>query len=179
MCETVYGFWKKGSTVSSVCSLHTYIIGHYSPSVRIIDLVTYTTYFVRVNFKHKWWDLQFKVDSERQIFNLLSKFLPEICWEEIAEEILFVFCFDVWHGARILSLRLIKQHTTYYTTATSNLYHAYNNNYNNNCLVRYSYHTTRAHARSLQRWSSNHDCFGHTQLHTRLTELLLTVGHIV
>ena len=47
--------------------------------------------------------LQFKVDSERQIFwetfhgnfNLLSEILPEICWEEIAEEILFVFCFDV------------------------------------------------------------------------------------
>ena len=39
-------------------------------------------------------DLQFKVDSERQIFweifhgnfNLLSEFLPEIYWEEIAEE---------------------------------------------------------------------------------------------
>ena len=25
--------------------------------------------------------------------------LPEICWKEIAEEILFVFCFDVWPGA--------------------------------------------------------------------------------
>ena len=43
---------------------------------------------------------KYKVDSERQIFwktfhgsfILLSEFLPEICWEEIAEEILFVFC---------------------------------------------------------------------------------------
>ena len=42
---------------------------------------------------------KFKVDSERQIFwetfhgifILLSEFLPEICWEKIAEEILFVF----------------------------------------------------------------------------------------
>ena len=43
----------------------------------------------------------FIVDSERQIFwetfhgnfYLLSECLAEICWEEIAEEILFVFCF--------------------------------------------------------------------------------------
>ena len=37
-------------------SLHTYtyIIGHYNPSVRIIDLVSHTTYVVSVNFIHKW-----------------------------------------------------------------------------------------------------------------------------
>ena len=29
--------------------LHTYIIGHYKPSVRVIDLVSYTTYVVCVN----------------------------------------------------------------------------------------------------------------------------------
>ena len=29
------------------------------------------------------------------IFNLPSEFMPEICWEEIAKEIHFVFCFDV------------------------------------------------------------------------------------
>ena len=43
----------------------TYIIGHYNPSVRIIDLVSHTTNVVCVNFIHKWRDLQFKVDSER------------------------------------------------------------------------------------------------------------------
>ena len=48
-------------------STHTYIIGHYNPSVRIIDLVSHTIYVVCVNFIHKWRDLQFKVDSERQI----------------------------------------------------------------------------------------------------------------
>ena len=70
------------------------------PSVRIIDLVSQTTYVVCVNIIHKRWDLQFKVDSERQIFwetvllfYLLLVFLPEICWEEIAEEILLIFCF--------------------------------------------------------------------------------------
>ena len=67
--------------------IHTYIIGHYNPSVRIIDLVSHTTYGVCVNFIHKLRDLQFKVDSERQMFlrnfswqfYLLSEFLPEIC----------------------------------------------------------------------------------------------------
>ena len=60
-------------------------------------------------------DLQFKVDSERQIFFIIYswEFLPEICWEEMADELLFVFCFDVWPRARILALRLISQHTTY------------------------------------------------------------------
>ena len=32
---------------------HTYIIGHYNPSVRIIDLVSHTTYVMCVNFRHK------------------------------------------------------------------------------------------------------------------------------
>ena len=48
--------------------MFTYIISHYSPSVRIIDLVSHTTNVVCVNFVHKWRNLQFKVDSERQIF---------------------------------------------------------------------------------------------------------------
>ena len=61
---------------------------------------------------------KFKVDSERQketfhgSFILLSEFLPEICWEEIGEEIFFVFCFDVWPEVRTLAFRLINQHTT-------------------------------------------------------------------
>ena len=31
--------------------------------------------------------------------------MPEICWEETAEEILFVFRFDVWPGTRTLAFR--------------------------------------------------------------------------
>ena len=46
-------------------NFNTYIIGHYNPSVRIIVLVSYTTYVVCVNFIHKLRDLQF---NERQIF---------------------------------------------------------------------------------------------------------------
>ena len=47
---------------------YTYIIGHYNPWVRIIILVSHTTYVVCVNSIHKWRDLQFKIDSERKIF---------------------------------------------------------------------------------------------------------------
>ena len=54
--------------VINISHIRTYIIGYYNPSVRIIDLVSHTTYVVCVNFIHKWRDLLFKVDSERQIF---------------------------------------------------------------------------------------------------------------
>ena len=55
----------------SWCQLNTYIkyiISYYNPSVRIIDLVSNTTYIVCVSFIHKWPELQFNVDSELQIF---------------------------------------------------------------------------------------------------------------
>ena len=66
--------WKilqwSGSLHENSISKHTYIyiIAHYNPSVGIIDLVSHTTYVVCVIFIHKWRDLQFKVDSEWQIF---------------------------------------------------------------------------------------------------------------
>ena len=95
-----------------------YIIGHYNPSVGIIDIVSHTTYVVCVNFMHKWRDLQFKVDSERQIFFeklflLLSEFLLEI----------FLFWCLLWSsqtlrpGARTLDIRVISRHTTSQSTA--------------------------------------------------------------
>ena len=43
--------------------------------------------------------------------DFLKNPLPEICLEVIVEEILYVFGFDVWLGARIRALRLISQHT--------------------------------------------------------------------
>ena len=75
-----------------------HIIAHYNLSVRIIDVVSHTTYVVCIIFIHKWRDLQFKVDSELQIF-----------WETFSwqEKILFVFCFVVWPEARTLAFRLI------------------------------------------------------------------------
>ena len=65
----------------------TYIIGPYNSSVRIIVLVSHTTYVLCFNFIHKWRDLKFKIDSEPEIFlknfswqfYLLLDFLPEIC----------------------------------------------------------------------------------------------------
>ena len=48
--------------------LHTYIIDHYS---QYYDLPSHTAYVVCINLIHKWQDLQFKVDSERQIFEML------------------------------------------------------------------------------------------------------------
>ena len=80
-------YYHGNSIYSQSSYIHTYIIGHYNPSVRIIDLVSHTTYVVCVNFIHKRRDLQFKVDYEGQIFwetfhgnfNLLSEILPEIC----------------------------------------------------------------------------------------------------
>ena len=42
--------------------IHTYIIDHYNPSVRIIDLVSHTTYVVCVKMLYiSGRDLQFKV----------------------------------------------------------------------------------------------------------------------
>ena len=90
--------------------IHTYIIDHYNPSDRIIDLVSYTTYVVCVNFIHKWRALQFKVDTERQIFwetfhgnFIYSQSVCQKSAEKIVEEILFAFCFDVWPGAGTLA----------------------------------------------------------------------------
>ena len=47
--------------------IHAYIIGHYNPS--IIITAFHATHVVGViNFMLEWWDLQFSIDSERQIF---------------------------------------------------------------------------------------------------------------
>ena len=76
---------------------------------------------------------------------------------------------------------------SYATVQTSNLYHVYNNNYNNNysfivliCLQPFCKQhlcvilLTQLFAKFSQRQSSNHNCIVHTQLHTRLSEFLLT-----
>ena len=91
-----YSPWNSIKGSLNLFRLHFFlffIIGNYIPSVRIIDLDSHTTYIVCVNFIYKWQDLRFKVDFKWQIFwetfhgsfNLLSEFLPEIYWKEIAE----------------------------------------------------------------------------------------------
>ena len=92
---------------------HTYIIGHYIPSVMIIDLASHTTYVLCVNFMHKWQDLQFKVDSERLVFWEAFPWQFLLYSQSYCQKILYVFCFDVWPGIWTLALRLISQHTTY------------------------------------------------------------------
>ena len=95
------------------------------------SLASHTTYVLCVNFIRMWWDLEFNVDSERQIFEklfqgfLFSEFLKEICWEEIGEEIFFFSYFVlmpdlgyepelyVWQ-AKTLSTRL-RQHLNTHT----------------------------------------------------------------
>ena len=41
------------------------------------NLVSHTIHVVYVNFVHKWQDVHFKVDSERQIFEKLFMKAPE------------------------------------------------------------------------------------------------------
>ena len=49
----------------AIMYIHTYIVGHYNPSG---DLVFCTTYVVCVNFIDVWRDMQFKADTEQQVF---------------------------------------------------------------------------------------------------------------
>ena len=79
------------SCLDEYWTYYTYIIGHYNPSVRVIDLVSHTTYVVCVNFIHKWRDLPFKVDSERQIF------LRNFSWHLITHR---VFARNLLRGSR-------------------------------------------------------------------------------
>ena len=48
--------------------IRTYIIDHYNTSVRISGKASHTTHVACVNFIQEWRDLQFNVNSERQIF---------------------------------------------------------------------------------------------------------------
>ena len=67
--------------------IHTYIHTHIhnwrlQPINQDYGLAPHTIHIVCINFIHVWRDLQFNVDSERQIIYdrfLLSEFLPEIC----------------------------------------------------------------------------------------------------
>ena len=75
--------------------MHTYIYNwSLQPVSQDYDLASHTTYVACFHFIHEWQDLQFKVDSERQIFlrnvflsfYLLSEFLPEIYGVEVTEK---------------------------------------------------------------------------------------------
>ena len=94
--------------------IHTYIHNwSLQPFGQDHSLASHTTHIVCDNFTCEWWDLQFKVDSDRQIFEKLfmailfkhSEFLPEICWGKVTEEIFFSYI--------SMALRLLTWHTRY------------------------------------------------------------------
>ena len=113
--EMEYERGKEGFSNKAIVlkATHIYIIGHCNPSVRFIGLVSHTTYVACVNFIHKWRDLQFEVNYERQIFEKL--FMTNLLT-------LRVFARNLLRGNHrrntFCTLRLINQHTTYSTTAT-------------------------------------------------------------
>ena len=73
-------------------AIHNIHIHNWSlqPCSQDNDVASHTLYVVCVNFIQYCWDLQFKVDFERQIFEknfhgnliLLSEVLPEICRDQ-------------------------------------------------------------------------------------------------
>ena len=89
-----------------MCIVHTYIIGHYNHSVRIMNLVSNTTYAVCVNFE----TYSLKSTPNDRFFEKLFMailFTVRVFATNLLrgnpEEQVFVFCFDVWPGARTLN----------------------------------------------------------------------------
>ena len=110
--HTIGSFWQFDCLlyVTKVTGYHN-IFGHYNPSVRVVDLASRITYDVCLILCVSRGILSLKLLAYNQFlknfswqFYLLSKFLPKICW---ADEILYVFCFDFWPGARSPALCLI------------------------------------------------------------------------
>ena len=98
---------------------NTYIIGHYNPSglfsqfftpLMLCVLILYIsggTYGLKSTPNDGFFGELFMA-----IFIYSQRFCLKSA-DEIAEELSFVFCFDVWNGARTLAFRLISQHTTF------------------------------------------------------------------
>ena len=66
------------------------------------DLASHTTHVVCVNFIREWLDLQFNVDSGRQIFEKLShgRFIYFQSFSQKSAERKSYFIFDDWFGIR-------------------------------------------------------------------------------
>ena len=73
------------------------------------------SYIFNVYFELKTYTGSFKFNI---FFQLQIKYVLRRI--KVAEEILFVFCSDVWPGARTLDFRLINQHSTF--ISISNMY---------------------------------------------------------
>ena len=91
---------------------HTFIIGNYNPSVRIMKKL------FAPHMPCEWCDLKFKDGTERQIFEKVFVAIvfteTEICWEEVAEEIFFLcrfignVCPGDWTVASCLKAKMTK-----------------------------------------------------------------------
>ena len=83
---------------------------------------SFTIYLVCVHFIHEWRDLQFKVDSERQIIwetlhdnSIYSQsFCQKSAEGKWPKKYFFIFWFDIGLGVWTVASSLISQHTTYY-----------------------------------------------------------------
>ena len=100
--------------------------GNYNSSVRITNQLLTPFMLCVLILYMSGGSYSFKVDSERQIFEKLlmavlnySQSFCQKSAERKSPKNIFVFCFDIWFGARTLALRLISHNTTYQTTATS------------------------------------------------------------
>ena len=99
--EKIYnnGYFWSHLVYTYICTyIHTYIIGHYKSSVRIMDLVSYNPYVVCVNFIHTYLsggNYSLKSTPNDRFFEILHgnfiyfRVFSEICLEEVTEEFLF------------------------------------------------------------------------------------------
>ena len=128
MKATLWGpFWKKCDNFSGwnsffiitdtvfklymwVSSPHTYIIGHYNPSIRIIDLISHSTYIVCV------FDRFFEKLFMAVLIPL--KVLPEICWGNRRRN---TFCILFWCLAWGLNPDFTSNKPTHYLLDYGNL----------------------------------------------------------
>ena len=92
----------------------TNIIGHYNPSVRIIDSVSHATYVVCINFIHKWRDLQFKVDSE--LTYIISHYNPSVRIIDPVSHTTYVVCINFIHKWRDLQFKVDSERQIFWDT---------------------------------------------------------------
>ena len=80
---------------------HTYIIGHYNPSVRIIDLVSQTSYVVCVNFISSGGTYSLKSPPKDRFFKKLF-----MAFNQSQNFLLFNFCEQkfVQHGSITIAI---------------------------------------------------------------------------
>ena len=90
--------------------IHTYTIGHYNPSVRIIVLVSHATYDVCVNFIDNWRDLQFKEKLFMAILVYSKNFCQKSAEKKLPKKDFLYLVLMSGFGLEPWLFRLIRQH---------------------------------------------------------------------